>query len=86
MIDGISIISRKDKGFEKRVICNDPFEDLLTESEKRYFWDYDPELRICDQCAQDHYCRPDFRGVKTSIEHIPELISVIFKEDSIKNA
>lgn len=30
--------------------------------------------RICETCGNDHSFRPDFEGVKTSIDVIPELI------------
>jgi len=42
------------------------------------------EDRICAQCGKDHSFQHNFKDVKTSIECIPELIPLIFKEDSMK--
>lgn len=85
MIDRISIISQKNKGFDKRGIEDGPFKNLLTKSDKIYFWDSNTQDRICAQCEKDHTFKSNYEGVKTSIERIPELIPFIFKEDSMKN-
>ena len=85
MIDGISNISQKNKGFDKRVIDDDPFKDLLTKTNKIYFWDSNTQDRICIQCRRDHSYKLNFEGVRTSIERIPELIPLIFKEDPLKH-
>jgi hypothetical protein len=81
MVDGMNIISPKIKSFDKNVSDDDPFWNLLTKSEKEYFWDSKLEDRICARCGQDHSVKPNFNGVKTSIERIPELIPLSFKED-----
>lgn len=54
--------------------------------EEDIFYDVKREDRICAQCKQDHSFKPNFERVKTSIERIPELIPLIFKEDSMKYA
>lgn len=33
--------------------------------------------RICEDCGQNHGYRPNFDGVKTSLDIIPELIEFI---------
>jgi hypothetical protein len=56
---------------------SEPFEEEI-------FNDVLREERLCAQCGQDHSFRPNFKSVKTSIEHIPELIPFNFMEDSMK--
>jgi hypothetical protein len=85
MVDDINNIFPKNKSSCKSIPGDDPFPDLLTESEKNYFQDYNPINRICEGCGHDHCFKPPFEGVKTSIERISDLIPLIFKEDLLKN-
>ena len=84
MVDGISIISPKIKSFDENISDNNSFPDSEP-FEKEIFYDVRGEDRICAQCGQDHSFKQNFKDIKTSIEHIPELIPLIFKEDSMEN-
>lgn len=85
MVDDMNNNSPKIKSFDENVSDDDPFQNLLTESAKVYFWDSNLEDRICAQCGQDHGFKSNFVDVRTSIECIPDLIHLIFKEDIMKN-
>ena len=75
----------KNKCFDNKATGDDLLPNLLTESEKIYFREYNLQDGICEECKQDHSFKSYFKGVKTSIEHLPNLIPLIFKEDTMKN-
>jgi hypothetical protein len=85
MVDGTSIISRKIKSFDENIsdyglfLDSEPYKDEIFSEDRS-------KSKICVQCNKGHGYKPSFNGVKTSIERIPELIPLIFKEDSMKHA
>jgi hypothetical protein len=72
MIDGTSNIYPKIKSFDEKVSDDDPFPDSEP-NEEEIFYDVRREDRICAQCGGDHSFKPNFKGVKTSIERIADI-------------
>jgi hypothetical protein len=83
MVDDMNNNSPKIKSFDENVY-DDQFPDFEP-YEEEVFYDVRREDRICVQCGQGHSFKPNFLDVRTSIERIPELIPLIFKEDLMKN-
>jgi hypothetical protein len=84
MVDGINIISLRIKSFDENVSNKGAFLNIEP-YEEEIFNDVRRDDTTCAQCGQDHSYKPNFVDVRTSIESIPELIPLIFKEGSMKN-
>jgi hypothetical protein len=74
LVDDFSIVSPKIKSFNENISDDGPFSDFEP-YEEEIFYDVRREDRICAQCKQDHSFKPNFEGVKTSIERIPDIFS-----------
>jgi hypothetical protein len=83
MIDNINIDIPQIKPLDRNVLDCDLLYQDITELDEIYFEDF-IRHESCSRCGHDHRFKSRYKGVKTSIDHTSELISLIFKEDLSK--